>query len=110
MKFRDLVNNAKWAIVDLDSSTGPIYAPDMNQGSIFRIDDTVDVTINNPANLRDGLYVRFEIVTGATNSITFGTAFTVDGAQLDPVTNTNGIYILEGRYSTLTNKLLMRAV
>ena len=110
MKHRDLVNNSKRAIVDLDASTGPEYTPDMNQGSIFRIDDTVDVTINNPSNLRDGLYIRLEIVNGATDSITFGDAFTIDKAAIDPVTNANELYILEGRYSTLTNKLLMRAV
>lgn len=110
MKQRDLVNSAKRAIVDLDSSNGPEYTPNMNQGSIFRIEDSTDITLNNPSNLRDGLYIRLEIVTGTTDGIAFGSAYTIGGSPITSVVNSNGIYIIEGRYSTLTNTLLMREV
>lgn len=110
MKYRDLYNAAKQAIVVLDSNNGPEYEIDMAWGSIFRISDTVDVTLNNPNNLRDGIYIRIEIATGITNTITFGSVFTIDGVAMDPVTNSNGLYIIEGRYSTAVNKLLMRVV
>lgn len=110
MKYRDLTNNPTRAIVDLDSSNGPEYTPDLDHGSIFRIDDVVNVTLNNPYNLKDGWYVRFEIVTGASNTITFGTKYTIDGSAISPVTNSNGLYILEGRYNHAQEKLLLRAV
>lgn len=110
MKHRDLTNNPEQAIVDLDSSTGPEYTPNMDHGSIFRVDDTVNVTINDTVNLRDGQYIRLEIKTGAANTITFGTQYTIDGSVISPVTNSNGLYILEGRYSTVNEKLLMRIV
>ena len=110
MKYRDLTNNPTRAIVDLDSTTGPEYTPDLDHGSIFRIDDTVDVTVNNPSNLKDGWYVRFEIATGTTNTITFGDQYTIDGSAISPVTNANGLYILEGRYNHARGKLLLRTV
>ena len=110
MKNRDLANYSKRAIVDLDSTQGPEYDSDLDHGSIFRVSDTVDVTLNNPSNLRDGSYIRFEIATGVSNTITFGDVFTIDGAAIDPVTNLNGLYVIEGRYSTVIDKLLMRVV
>ena len=110
MKHRDLTHHPSRAIVDLDSTTGPEYTPDLDHGSIFRIDDTVNVTLNNPSNLKDGWYVRFEIKTGTSNTITFGTKYTIDGVVISPVTNSNGLYILEGRYSDALEKLLLRVV
>jgi len=110
MKYRDLTNNPQRAIVDLDSTTGPEYTPDLDHGSIFRIDDTVNVTLANPSNLKDGWYVRFEIKTGVTNTITFGTQYTIDGVAISPVTNSNGLYILAGRYSEPLEKLLLKVV
>ena len=110
MKYRDLVNNPTRAIVDLDSTNGPVYTPDLDHGSIFRIDDTVNVTLSTPENLKDGWYVRFEIVTGASNTITFSSVYTINGTAISPVTNADGLYILEGRYSSSLSKLLLRKV
>lgn len=110
MKNRDLVNYPERAIVDLDSSTGPVYTPSLDHGSIFRIDDTVDIQLQEPEHLKDGWYVRFEIATGVTNTITFDSVYTVNGAALGIVTNTAGLYLLEGRYSARTGKLLLRNV
>lgn len=110
MKHRDLNNNPTRAIVDLDDDTGPEYTPDLRNGSIFRIVDTVDVTVENPDYLRDGLYIRLEIQTGVSNTITFGSKYTVDGVAIDPVTNSNGLYIIEGRYNSALDKLLMKVV
>lgn len=110
MKHRDLSNYSKKAIVYLDSTQGPEYDSNLANGSIFRINDTTDVTLNNPTNLRDGSYIRFEIATGITDTITFGSLFTIDGVAMTQVTNLNGLYVLEGRYSTVIDKLLMRIV
>ena len=110
MKNRDLVNFSERAIVYLDSSNGPSYEPNLNDGSIFRITDTVNVTLTNPKNLKDGIYIRLEIVTGTSNTITFGTQYTIYGVAKTPVTNSNGLYILEGRYSLVLEKLLLRVV
>ena len=110
MKHRDLNNYPEKAIVDMDSGTGPEYTPNIMNGSIFRISDTVNVTMSNPKNLRDGGYIRFEIATGTSNTITFGDQYTIDGTALDPVTNSNGLYILEGRYSLELEKMLLRIV
>ena len=110
MKYRDLINNTQKAIVDLPAATGPAYTPNLDHGSIFRIVDTVDVTLNNPTYLKDGLYIRIEIATGVTNTITFGSIYTIDGVAMSPVTNSSGLYILEGRYSDYLEKFLMRVV
>ena len=110
MKYRDLVNHPQRAIVDMDNGTGPEYTPNMMNGSIFRIDDTVNVTMNNPENLKDGHYVRFEIKTGTSNTITFGSKYTLDGVVISPVTNSNGLYVLEGRYAEYLDIMLLRVV
>lgn len=110
MKNRDLVNYPERAIVDLDSSTGPEYTPSLDHGSIFRIDDVVNVELNEPEHLKDGWYVRFEIVTGVSNTIQFDSVYTINGTSIGVVTNTDGLYIVEGRYSTQFEKLLLRKV
>lgn len=111
MKYRDLTNNPIRAIVDLDSSNGPEYTPDLDHGSIFRVDDTVNVTLNNPVNLKDGWYVRFEIATGASNTITFGDKYLIDATTIGgTITNSNGLYVLEGRYSADEDKLLLKSI
>lgn len=110
MKHRDLSNNPERAIVDLDSSTGPIYTPDMDHGSIFRIDDTVNVELKEPANLKDGWYIRVEIATLPTNTVRFNGIYTIDGNAIGIITNTAGLYVVEGRYSAARGKLLLRKV
>ncbi len=110
MKYRDLVHNPERAIVVMDSSKGPSYTPNMQNGSIFRITDTVNVTLVNPKHLKDGMYIRLEISTLPTNTITFGDEYSVNGVALDPVTNSTSLYILEGRNSTVLGKILLRSV
>lgn len=110
MKHQDLVNFPEKAIVVMDASLGPSYEPNMMNGSIFRITETVNVTMVNPKNSKDGHYIRLEIATGTSNTITFGTKYTIDGLAIDPVTNSNGLYILEGRYSQVRDELLLRVV
>jgi hypothetical protein len=112
MKHRDLTHHPDRAIVDLDSSNGPEYTPDLDHGSIFRINDFTgqDITVNTPRNLKDGWYMRFEIVTGATETITLSADYTIDAVPIPPFTNTGVLYIVEGRYNASTGKLYLREV
>lgn len=100
MRHKDLLHHPAKSLVKYTLTEAETYYPDLNDGSIFRIDASdYAVVIGTPKNPRDGQYMRLEIESAAATAVNFSTAFLVNGAVIADGTHTgNDVLVLECWY------------
>jgi hypothetical protein len=106
MKHRDPSHHPAKNLVKYTTAADGSYTPDLNLVNIFRITATAhNLTIADPTNVRDGQYIRLEVVSAAAKTVNFGTGYHVDGAVIADGTHTgDALVIYEGYYNADTSK------
>lgn len=93
-------------------TAGGTVTPDLNGHEVFRITATgYSLVVANPTNIKDGQYMRIEVVSANAKTVNFGTGYHLNGAVIaDATHDADELVIYEGLYNADTSKVNLVAV